>query len=69
MASKTIKDARRIFRRGTTIFREGDPSDYFYLITSGHVKRITDAPPERFKDFVKQEEELLPGDYFGTSRS
>ena len=49
------------------IFREGDPSDYFYLITSGRVRRITNRPPERFQRYVSVEQELSTGDYFGTS--
>jgi hypothetical protein len=51
----------------TVIFREGDPSEYFYLITSGRVRRITRKAPARFENFVAPEEELGAGDYFGTS--
>ena len=52
---------------GTVIFREGDPSDYFYLITSGRVRRITRKAPEKYENLVSVEEELGTGDYFGTS--
>ena len=68
LASTTIKEHAQVFPTGTVIFREGDPSDYFYLITSGRVRRITQKPPERFENFVANPaEELEAGDYFGTS--
>ena len=67
MAATTIKEKAVIFREGNVIFREGDASDYFYLITSGRVRRVTRPPPERFEQFVAAEEELGAGDYFGTS--
>ena len=68
LASTTIKEHAQVFPTGTVIFREGDPSDYFYLITSGRVRRFTRKPPERFHDLVALAgQELSAGDYFGTS--
>ena len=67
LASTTIKEHSQVFPTGSVIFREGDPSDYFYLITSGRVRRITQKPPERFENLTNPAEELEVGDYFGTS--
>jgi len=67
LASTTIKDKSKVFPTGTVIFREGEPSDYFYLITSGRVRRINRPPPARYQEFVASQEELCAGDYFGTS--
>jgi len=71
MASASVQDQRRTFPAGTVIFKEGDTSDYFYLITAGRVRKITD---EEYARAVRQsapaipaDEELTPGDYFGTS--
>ena len=50
------------------IWQEGQPSDYFYLITSGKVRRITQKPPDRFANYVAAQEELVAGDYFGAPR-
>ena len=67
LASTTIQEQTEVFPAGTLIFREGDPSDYFYLIASGRVRRIVQKPPDRYANFVSAEEELGSGDYFGTS--
>ena len=67
LAATTIKEHEQLFPANTIIFQQGDPSDYFYLITSGRVRRITPKPPERFHNFVASDEELSTGDYFGTS--
>ena len=56
LASTTIKEQSQTFPTGTVIFREGEPSDYFYFITSGRVRRITKKPTERFENFVAVEE-------------
>jgi len=68
MASTTIKEQSRHFPAGTVIFREGDPSDFFYLITSGRVRKITRGQ-ENFAHakWLASDEELVAGDYFGTS--
>ena len=41
MASASVEDQRRHFPAGTVIFREGDTSDFFYLITAGRVRKLT----------------------------
>jgi len=68
MASATVMQQKRAFSAGEVIFREGEASDYFYLITSGRVRKLT-KPPHGYahSQWVAAEEELSVGDYFGTS--
>ena len=40
MASASVEDQRRHFASDTVIFREGDTSDFFYLITAGKVRML-----------------------------
>lgn len=49
------------YRRGETIFREGDPSDFFFTIHSGRVKVFKTTPTGR--DIIL--EVFGPGDPFG----
>ena len=43
MASASVEDQRRHFASDTVIFREGDTSDFFYLITAGKVRTLLTA--------------------------
>ena len=74
------QQARKEFKAGTVIFSEGDPSDYFYLLTSGKVRRTsrrprpgadgyaaTDSLETKVQSWMPTEEYLHAGDYFGTS--
>jgi len=68
MASTAIKEQTKHFKAGTVIFKEGDRSDYFYLITSGRVRKQTRGQQDfAHGRWLAQDEELVVGDYFGTS--
>jgi hypothetical protein len=49
------------FAAGETIFREGDPGDYFYIIIEGEVEAIREAP-DHTETVLNR---LGPGEYFG----
>jgi hypothetical protein len=45
VASASVEDQRRHFPSDTVIFREGDTSDFFYLITAGKARTLLSTPP------------------------
>jgi len=68
LASTAIQEQTKHFKAGTVIFREGDRSDYFYLITSGRVRKQTRGQQSfAHARWLAPDEELTSGDYFGTS--
>lgn len=50
------------FAAGETIFREGDPGDYLYIIIEGEVEAIREAGPDQDEVVLNR---LGPGEYFG----
>ena len=69
MASASVEDQRRHFASDTVIFREGDTSDFFYLITAGKVRMLLTThcplptlyyPPLTTDSWVRCARYLLP---------
>lgn len=56
------------FERGQSVFRQGDPPDYFYILISGQVDiHILSIDPHTHKNTSKFMSSIFPGDHFGDS--
>ena len=62
---RQLVQKKRINRKGTHVFREGDHAEAFYVVRSGSVKSymVTEDGEEQVLDFY------LPGDVFGLDAS